>query len=506
MKIGTLNNVTNLQDTTTSQGVINGNSATITTALQNTLSLDGSSPNQMQSTLDMNSNHLINLPAPGSINEPLRLADANTLNGGGTIFGIPNGGTTGQVLTKNSGTNGDASWETPGTGSTTGTGPAVLQTSATINTPTITTPTISSASISGGALSGTFSGTPTFSGSGFISFNNRVNIAANTLVGNPTSGTTSESAFTIGSLTSKPTPTSTDLLVIQDTSTGGLRSTPVSAIGTSAGVSSIAGNSGAFTLGAGITNSTNIILADPSYHQGFIGGLVLSNDSTSPNTVLDIAAGVCCSDDVTTMMKLTSAFTKTTGSWAVGTGNGGLDTGTVTASTWYYVFVIERTDTGNVDILFSASATSPSMPASYTKKRRIGCFRTNASSNILAFVQYGDVFNWVNPFFGDNSSLSLGTSITNYTLTVPPTILCEAIFDAMASNSTAGTQIRIFNPAQTGTGSFQYTSLYVQVAGRWSAASYRIRTNASGQVAAVSSAASTDIGFDTYGWTDTRGK
>jgi hypothetical protein len=69
----------------------------------------------MESVLDMNSNAIINLPAPLSLSSPLRLEDAATLNGGGTIEvgGVPNGGTTGQVLTKESNGDQDIGWNTP---------------------------------------------------------------------------------------------------------------------------------------------------------------------------------------------------------------------------------------------------------------------------------------------------------------------------------------------------------------------------------------------------------
>src|SRR5579872_1429376 len=117
--------------------------------------------------------------------------------------------------------------------------------------------------------------------------------------------------------------------------------------------------------------------------QGHIGGLGLSNDGTSPQTVIDTSSGVATSDDASAMMKLAS-FKKSTAAWAVGSGNGCLDSGTVAASTWYHVFVIERTDTGAVDELCSTSATAPTFPTSYTKKRRIGSFKTDASSHIIA--------------------------------------------------------------------------------------------------------------------------
>ena len=53
----------------------------IEAALENTLSRDGTSPNQMEAELDMNSNRIINLPAPLSPTEPVRLADLEGVSG-----------------------------------------------------------------------------------------------------------------------------------------------------------------------------------------------------------------------------------------------------------------------------------------------------------------------------------------------------------------------------------------------------------------------------------------
>jgi hypothetical protein len=53
---------------------INNNFAAVETALENTLSRDGTSPNEMESTLDMNSNRIINLPDAVSSQEPVTKA------------------------------------------------------------------------------------------------------------------------------------------------------------------------------------------------------------------------------------------------------------------------------------------------------------------------------------------------------------------------------------------------------------------------------------------------
>lgn len=166
----TLNSVGSLIDATTAQATINANNTLITTAMENTLSRDGITPDTMSSNLDMNSNQIINLPAPATTGSPLRLSDLQSFTGSGTISLLPTGGTTGQGLKKNSNTNYDVSFGnvvssvglalpsdftvtgSPITGSgtltgtwvstPTGTGAVVRATSPTIATPSLTTPTI----------------------------------------------------------------------------------------------------------------------------------------------------------------------------------------------------------------------------------------------------------------------------------------------------------------------------------------------------------------------------
>lgn len=74
-----LNDIVNLQNETSAVNTINVNSSVIKTAFDNTLSRDGSLPNQMEASLDMNSNRILNLLEPLSGGEPFRLADAQDL-------------------------------------------------------------------------------------------------------------------------------------------------------------------------------------------------------------------------------------------------------------------------------------------------------------------------------------------------------------------------------------------------------------------------------------------
>lgn len=75
----TLANVGSLIDATTAKNTINSNMAAIMTAMENTLSRDGTYPSHMLADLDMNSNRILNLPAPVSGLEPFRLTDAQSL-------------------------------------------------------------------------------------------------------------------------------------------------------------------------------------------------------------------------------------------------------------------------------------------------------------------------------------------------------------------------------------------------------------------------------------------
>jgi hypothetical protein len=153
----TLNNLGTGTAFQTAITTINANNDAIETAFDNTLSRDGTSPNEMNGALDMNSNRVVNLPDAIAISEPITLGQASILNGNGTItIALPTGGTTGQVLKKNSGTNYDVGW-----GTTAGTVTSVglsLPADFSISGSPVTT---------SGTLTATFANSPTGTG-GFV--------------------------------------------------------------------------------------------------------------------------------------------------------------------------------------------------------------------------------------------------------------------------------------------------------------------------------------------------
>jgi hypothetical protein len=129
---------------------INANNGIVQGAFDNTLSRDGTSPNQMENNLDMNSFQIINLPTPATTNSPLRLQDLNSFIGGGTISNIPPGGTTNQVLAKTSNISYQTAWEN----SVTSVGLSLPPDFTVSNSPVTTT----------GNLTATWANTPTGSG------------------------------------------------------------------------------------------------------------------------------------------------------------------------------------------------------------------------------------------------------------------------------------------------------------------------------------------------------
>lgn len=68
----------NLSNQTSITNAIDQNFAALQTILNDVLARGGTSPNTMQSVLDMNSNQIINLPSPATAQSPARLQDLNS--------------------------------------------------------------------------------------------------------------------------------------------------------------------------------------------------------------------------------------------------------------------------------------------------------------------------------------------------------------------------------------------------------------------------------------------
>lgn len=109
----------------------------------------------------------------------------------------------------------------------------------------------------------------------------------------------------------------------------------------------------------------------------------LQIDWTSSSSVT-INTGVCFSDNKVSRMKLSSSVVV---SFSNPNGVNGLDTGSRTNTTWYYVWLIMNTS-GTIGGLFSTSSTSPTLPSGYIYKRLVGAVR-NHFSLIIPFITTG---------------------------------------------------------------------------------------------------------------------
>jgi len=179
-------------------------------------------------------------------------------------------------------------------------------------------------------------------------------------------------------------------------------------------------------------------------------GLICSNDSDAAHDVAISVGGV---KDATNTVNITLAAILTKridAAWAVGDNNGGLDGtessgGTPDASTMYYIWLIKRSDTGVVDALYSESPTSPTMPTNYDYKRLIGAVCTDASANIIAFLQSGDYFRYMGDVIReiDDNTITSDTFETA-TLSVPPSSLAHVYIEVYNATTSRSEQIIYF--------------------------------------------------------------
>ena len=243
---------------------------------------------------------------------------------------------------------------------------------------------------------------------------------------------------------------------------------------------------------------------------GYLFGLTLANDATTPNTVLDVAAGACASSTGTVMITL-GAFTKTiNGAWVAGSGQNGMGGGlTATALTWYHVFAC--VNAGASDVFFDTSPTAANAPLGTTSFRRIGAIKLDSLVHIIPFSQRGDEFLW-RTSTSDVSAIPQTTAILA-PLSVPLGIQVNALYRATYSDGVNNSVLLITSPDESDQGAtlaFGGNSLQVpQAAGGAYGASahFNTRTNTSAQIRYRSNGTSSNLfSVHTYGWIDTRGR
>ncbi len=241
-------------------------------------------------------------------------------------------------------------------------------------------------------------------------------------------------------------------------------------------------------------------VALPTFMRNYIAGLNLSNDTGVPNTKIDVSSGVCVDDTSAAMMNLgTTVIDCTT------VGANGLDAGSLAAATWYHAFAICKAGGAAPALLASTSLASPTLPSGYTLKRRIGSFRTDASSHILAFSQFGGEFLWATATLDVNTG-SLGITSSLFGLTVPTGIKVAARLRILINSASANVSTIITSPDESDQAPGNQADLTMQLANVPVTGTLLVRTDTSGRVRARASAASTSLMVNTYGWIDYRGR
>lgn len=256
-------------------------------------------------------------------------------------------------------------------------------------------------------------------------------------------------------------------------------------------------------LGVEVADSVSSLL-------GYISGLQMTVDADTDHDI-SVAAGAAQDEGDNQILTLASAMVKRIdATWAAGTGNGGLFSGSVAADTWYHMFIIEKDSDSSIDAGFDTSVSAANIPTGYTKYRRIGSVLTDGSSNIIGFTQVGDQFLWDDPPL-DISANDPGTSAVTATLSVPTgvKVFVECNIQAWRSTGLVSSLVSSLDqddeaptfgaaPLRTTQNNSEHTS------NTWR----RVRTNTSGQIRyrLDFSDGNVTMYIATLGWIDDRGK
>lgn len=232
---------------------------------------------------------------------------------------------------------------------------------------------------------------------------------------------------------------------------------------------------------------------------------VTISNGTDTDHDIDFAAGNFQFDDQSGQAVLGALTKQIDAAWAAGTGNGGLDTGTVANDTTYHLFAIHNPTTGISDALFSASL-SPTMPSGYTKKRRIASLITDGSANIrngsYIFNRDGSYKFLYNSGIADLADTTPATVRTAFTVTAPPST--ESILRMVAKdNDTGAVSILITSDEQDDLTPNNTNAQLVCADGEFQKVTEAIKLNGSSQANYRSTDSSvTAFTIYTIGWID----
>lgn len=250
-------------------------------------------------------------------------------------------------------------------------------------------------------------------------------------------------------------------------------------------------------------------------YRGHISGIVPAIDSDTAHDI-NFPVGEAADSTNVQMIHVDTALVKQIDvNWAAGTGAGGFPSGlTLSADTWYHLFVIGQTD-GTVDAGFDTSLTASFLltdAVGYTLYRRVGSILTDSSSNLTAFssIEYPGGGLWVDwddpPLDVDTTT---GTSSSTHTISVPTGVQVVArlnTYNQGASGNGPSVYIRPLtadDEAASSTAAPLHTAQTGVAAGAVSS-QVSVLTNTSAQFGARSIVANNTFRVATLGWIDLR--
>jgi hypothetical protein len=224
---------------------------------------------------------------------------------------------------------------------------------------------------------------------------------------------------------------------------------------TNVGITSLTAPLDVVSGGTGLSSpgaSGNVLVSNGTVWQSTAtSGLNTAVQGTYKNLKVRVTGNTICnvSCDQIVLYNGTLYSTQKTVSVSISTGTtgaNGIESGTsLTAATWYYVYVIYNGTT--VAGLLSSSSTTPTLPSTYTYYARVGCVRTLAASTSLnGILQYSNQARYMVGTAGTTAMPQMASgatssypawtavSINNY---VPPTAstIYFTVFYSSAGNS-----------------------------------------------------------------------
>ncbi len=195
----------------------------------------------------------------------------------------------------------------------------------------------------------------------------------------------------------------------------------------------------------------------------YFNGLGISNDATTPNTKLDIAAGSCLDSTGTFQLTLSSPVVIN----AASVGLNGIDTGVLAVSTVYKVFLVCDPVTQQASGAMISASAIPLLPFGYSAYALIGYVTTDSSAHFLAgYWSDNDsarrTFTYDAPIIALNAGTQTGYTGVALTAFVPPvantSVYMYMLFAANAAGNVAnlqgylstGDQVSLIAPVATG--------------------------------------------------------